>query len=686
MRVLSALLLAACAAPAAAQLSVEDVLSAPFHEGLVAASGADVIAWVANEQGSRNVWVARGPGFVGEPVTRYQGDDGQEVGGLYLTADGTVLLFTRGGAPNRSGWVPAPAQDPLGAERSLWWVPTDGSTDPVKVEAGGSAALSPDGSRLAFTREGGIWIAGFPDGEGEEVARPRTGTGGLTWSPDGTRLAFVSARGDHAFVGILDPGTGEYRYFDPSVDRDGSPVWSPDGTRIAFLRQRSEKDRLPFFPRREAQPWSIRVADVESGTTREVFRADRGAGSAFQGVTGPSLLWAHQDLLVFPWERGGWLRLWTVPARGGEPRLLTPGEHEVQRLSMTPDRRRIVFDSNRDDIDRRHVWTVEVTGGAPRLVTPGTGVEWGPVETGGGHLAFIGSGATVPARPFVIRPDGSRVAPAGPIPASFPSDRLVVPEQVVFSSTDGIPIHGQLFLPPDLRAGDRRPAVLFFHGGSRRQMLLGFHHRGYYHNAYALNQVLASRGYVVLSVNYRSGIGYGLDFREAEEYGASGASEVRDVLSAGLYLRSRDDVDPDAIGLWGGSYGGFLTAQGLVHGPDLFAAGVDFHGVHDWNMGIQNFVPDYEPAHHPEVADRAWESSPLSRVDQWEDPVLLIHGDDDRNVRFSETVDLVRILREMEVEVETLVFPDEVHGFLLHRSWVTAYRATLDFFQRHLGR
>jgi dipeptidyl aminopeptidase/acylaminoacyl peptidase len=217
-------------------------------------------------------------------------------------------------------------------------------------------------------------------------------------------------------------------------------------------------------------------------------------------------------------------------------------------------------------------------------------------------------------------------------------------------------------------------------------MLLGFHHRGYYHNAYALNQVLASRGYVVLSVNYRSGIGYGLDFREAEEYGASGASEVRDVLSAGLYLRSRDDVDPDAIGLWGGSYGGFLTAQGLVHGPDLFAAGVDFHGVHDWNMGIQNFVPDYEPAHHPEVADRAWESSPLSRVDQWEDPVLLIHGDDDRNVRFSETVDLVRILREMEVEVETLVFPDEVHGFLLHRSWVTAYRATLDFFQRHLGR
>ena len=216
-------------------------------------------------------------------------------------------------------------------------------------------------------------------------------------------------------------------------------------------------------------------------------------------------------------------------------------------------------------------------------------------------------------------------------------------------------------------------------------MLLGFHHRGYYHGAYAFNQVLASHGFIVLSVNYRSGIGYGLDFREAEDYGADGASEVRDVLGAGLYLRSRADVDPERIGLWGGSYGGYLTAQGLVHAPELFAAGVDFHGVHDWNMGIQNFVPDYEPSHRPELAERAWESSPMSLVHRWEDPVLLIHGDDDRNVRFSETVDLVRMLREREVPVETLVLPDEVHGFLLHGSWVRAYEATLEFFRRRMG-
>lgn len=215
-------------------------------------------------------------------------------------------------------------------------------------------------------------------------------------------------------------------------------------------------------------------------------------------------------------------------------------------------------------------------------------------------------------------------------------------------------------------------------------MLLGFHNRGYYHNAYAFNQYLAALGYVVLAVNYRSGVGYGLDFREAEDYGADGASEVRDVIGAALFLRARDDVDPEALGLWGGSYGGYLTAQGLVHAPELFAAGVDLHGVHDWNVGIQNFQPDYEPENQPELSARAYASSPMSRVDRWEDPVLLIHGDDDRNVRFSETVDLARKLQLQGVPHDVLVFPDEVHGFLLHRNWLRAYGAAAEHFDRWL--
>jgi dipeptidyl aminopeptidase/acylaminoacyl peptidase len=228
--------------------------------------------------------------------------------------------------------------------------------------------------------------------------------------------------------------------------------------------------------------------------------------------------------------------------------------------------------------------------------------------------------------------------------------------------------------------------VLFFHGGSRRQMLLGWHYRGYYHNAYALNQYLASRGYVVLSVNYRSGIGYGMEFREALDYGATGASEFNDVLGGGLYLRGMLEVDPGKIGLWGGSYGGYLTALGLARASDLFAAGVDLHGVHDWNVVIRNFMPSYDPEARLDAARLAFESSPMASIDTWRSPVLLIHGDDDRNVPFSETVDLVAALRKQGVEFEQLVFPDEIHGFATHARWLQAYRAAVEFFDKHLSR
>jgi dipeptidyl aminopeptidase/acylaminoacyl peptidase len=223
-------------------------------------------------------------------------------------------------------------------------------------------------------------------------------------------------------------------------------------------------------------------------------------------------------------------------------------------------------------------------------------------------------------------------------------------------------------------------------------MLLGFHYMYYYSNAYSLNQYLANQGYVVLAVNYRSGIGYGLNFREAINYGARGGSEFNDVIGAGLYLKSRSDVDPSRIGVWGGSYGGYLTAMALSRASDLFAAGVDFHGVHDWSS-LRGYLTRGEMSGDPnELKDRqeaariAFESSPMASVDTWRSPVLLIHGDDDRNVEFSQTVMLVEALRQRHVPFEELVFPNEIHDFLLARDWVAAYHATADFFARKLQR
>jgi dipeptidyl aminopeptidase/acylaminoacyl peptidase len=208
-------------------------------------------------------------------------------------------------------------------------------------------------------------------------------------------------------------------------------------------------------------------------------------------------------------------------------------------------------------------------------------------------------------------------------------------------------------------------------------MLLGWHAMYYYSNAYAMNQYLASLGYVVLSVNYRSGVGYGMPFREALNYGPSGGSEYNDVQGAGVYLRTRADVDPARIGAWGGSYGGYLTAMALARASDLYKAGVDFHGVHDWarELNIPVTEPDYKIA---------FESSPMAFLKTWRSPVLLIAGDDDPDVQFNQTVMLADALRRQGVPREVLILPDEVHDFLLWRSWRNAYDASAKFLSRQL--
>jgi dipeptidyl aminopeptidase/acylaminoacyl peptidase len=179
-----------------------------------------------------------------------------------------------------------------------------------------------------------------------------------------------------------------------------------------------------------------------------------------------------------------------------------------------------------------------------------------------------------------------------------------------------------------------------------------------------------------------------LNFREAINYGPSGASEFNDVEGAGLYLRGREDVDPARIGLWGGSYGGYLTALGLARASDLFKAGVDFHGVHGWNARRGSASPpagtQAAEAAREDAAHLAFESSPMAAIKTWRSPVLLIHGDDDRNVAFSETVNLVGALRAQGVYFEQLIVPDEIHGFLRHASWLRAYNAAADFFHRKL--
>jgi dipeptidyl aminopeptidase/acylaminoacyl peptidase len=685
-----------CLVPAAlsaqqSAASLAQLLSPPYPEELVAAPAGGLVAWVFNARGARNIWVAAPPDYRGKAVTSYPDDDGQELASLGFTPDGRAIVYVRGGGPNEKGEYPNPQSLVAGVEQAVWVAAVAGGA-PRRIGEGHSPSVSPKGDRVAFLKHGEVWSASLTDtgatGAAGRLIHPRGSASSLRWSPDGTKLAFVSERGDHALIGVYDAGAKTLRFVDPSVDSDAEPAWSPDGRRLAFLRLPAGGTDLPFTPRRAGQPWSIRVVDVTSGAARPVWVADTGRGSVFREIVADNqIVWTAGDRLVFPWERDGWTHLYAIAVEGGRPTLLTPGAFEVEHVAATPDRTTIVYSSNQDDSERRHVWKVAVSGGSPVALTPGTDLEWMPVTTSAGGIAFIRAGTHTPPRPEILLAAGPpRELAPGAIPTDFPESALVDPLPVLFPAADGPAIHGQLFLPRGLKPGERRPAVIFFHGGSRRQMLLGWHYMYYYRNAYALNQYLTSRGYVVLSANYRSGIGYGLEFREALHYGAQGASEFNDVLGAGLYLRGRPDVDPKRIGLWGGSYGGFLTAMGLARASDLFAAGVDLHGVHDWNIEIRNWVPTYDPAKQAEAAKLAYESSPIAYVKDWRSPVLLIHGDDDRNVQFSQTVQLAAALRGQGVEVGQLIFPDEIHDFLTHAHWVEAYEAAAAFFQRRLGR
>ena len=693
----AAALLWAPMAKAADAFSVADAIAYPFTLGLVSAPKADTIAWVRVVKGVRNIWTASGPDFMPHQVTQFTADDGQELTQLTFSPDGKTLVFVRGGDhdanwPAVGNLQPNPAGGVEQPKITLWLADPTGAKPAAKIVEGDEPVVSAKGE-LAFVRDNAVWTAKLDGTGAKKLFFDRGHDGELTWSPDGSKLAFVSARdGDHAFIGVYSGETQPLEWLAPSTSVDREPVWSPDGTRIAFTRQAGRGGEPQPILSRQPRPWSIWTADLANASGHKVWQSAKDLHGSYPDVAGQANLdWAGNGTLTFVSEADNWPHLYAVPAAGGVAKLLTPGAFMVEHIARSRDGRSIIYSANTgalsDDNQRRHLYRVSVDGGAPTTLTSGATLEWNPLALSGG-LAFIGADAKAPPVVDVMAANGAgrhELAGQAP-PANFPGAKLVVPKKVTWTAPDGLTIEGQLF---QAAGAKNTPGVIFVHGGSFRQMMLGWSYMDYYSNAYAMNQYLAAHGFTVLSVYYRLGIGYGWDFQHWPQGGALGSSEYQDVAAGGRFLQTYAGVDPKRIGIWGGSYGGLLTALALSRNSDLFKAGVDFHGVHDWSRTVaRQYGPRldrYEKGDLSQAMETAFKASPDADIATWTSPVLLIQGDDDRNVHFAETIDLARRLEAKGVDFEELVLPDEIHGFLRYASWLKADSATAEYLTRKLG-
>ncbi|MEQ8302997.1 MAG: prolyl oligopeptidase family serine peptidase [Cyclobacteriaceae bacterium] len=679
----------------AQQFSLEQIKTYPFPTELTTAATGNKIAWAFDEQGKRNIYVAEAPDFAARKLTNYSSDDGQELTNISISKDGKWVVYVRGG-DHGSNWGdlepvnPSFAANPLRV--TVWKVPYAGG-EATAIGEGDAAVISPGSDKIAYIYKGQVWTAAL---EGKENPKSLFVTRGLVhsleWSPDGSKMVFLADRAEHQLIGIYDFSNTSISWIAPSFDIDRSPRWSPDGKQIVFVRTPGEGGAPKALLENHHSPWSIMVAEVSTGEARLLWESPKTlAGSRPTTHGGTNLHWGAGDRIAFLAYHDGWPHLYSISSKGGAPMQLTKGNFMCEYISMSTDGKWLMASANTGpdqlDIDRRHLIRVPIDKAAMEVITPGDGIEWAPRLTGdGSQIVYLSATAQRPPLPTVqsFNNGKPKLIAAKNIPSEFPTRSLIVPKQITFKTPDGLTVHGQMFESAGGPA--KKPALIYVHGGPPRQMLLGWHYSDYYSNAYSYNQYLANLGFIVITVNYRLGIGYGYEFHRPEKAGSAGASEYIDIKAAGEWLAKQPNVDPTRIGIYGGSYGGFLTAMALGRDSKLFAAGVDIHGVHDRTIRrTRNMIaPDkYEKAPDAEEALKvAWESSPVSTVDSWTSPVLIIHGDDDRNVRVSESTDLVQRLREKGVPMETMMIVDDTHHWMKWSNAIKVGNATASFFQK----
>lgn len=451
--------------------------------------------------------------------------------------------------------------------------------------------------------------------------------------------------------------------------------WSEDSKNaVTFARAADNKDR-----------WALLI-DPATGKTKIL---DHQHDDAWVGGPGSFTLgWLGDNKTIYFQserdENGGWSHLYTVSIDGGEPKQLTSGKFEVSDVRLSQDKTKFYFTSSEGDLGQRHLYSMPVTGGERVRITTMLGnnqVIISPDET---MLAIV--------RSYSNKPPELYLAPNKPgVPASeikqvttspaeeFFSYNWIDPPIVTFKARDGADVPARLYKPAKWQRGG--PAVLFVHGAGYLQNV----HKWWsnYYREYMFHHLLMERGYIVMDVDYRASAGYGRDWRTAI-YRYMGGKDLSDHVDAVKYLVAEHGVDAKRVGIYGGSYGGFITLMAMFTEPDIFAAGAALRPVTDWAHYNHPYTSNIlnQPQNDAEAYKR---SSPIYHAGGLKGALLICHGMVDVNVHFQDTVRLVQRLIELRKENwELAVYPVEDHGFERPSSWADEYKRILKLFETNL--
>lgn len=582
--------------------------------------------------------------------------------------------------------------------------------------------FSRDGRLLCFS-SGGTIMAMPVNGHGiDELYKPSEKDASanlIDFTPDGTHIVFSEYNREKLTDFLIPRYTGkqvETRSFKGGLGKSRIGIAPVDTGRVVWIKLPGEERFYTGDVVVSPDGKSILVERyTEDRKKREIYRADTDSGKAALVYDETDKAWVEGGLATTRWmpdgsriittsEREGWNHLYSMDPSGKDRHRLTQGTWEVHWFDISPDGRRIFFQANRESRQQWQLYALDVKSGEIARLSHREGSYESPVMSKDGSFIIAGySEFTMPAEieriatEFPAVASKGQAAPAGEgilpganaevqltrsVPEEFTRRHWITPEILRFKASDGTTVPAMVYKPAHMVPGKKYPVVVFVHGAGYLQNVV--QEWSYYYREYMFHNRLVQRGYVVFEVDYRGSAGYGRDFR-ADVSMHLGGKDLQDELDGLKYLQSLGYIDTSRVGIYGGSYGGFMALMGLFR-SDAYACGAALRAVSSWeNYYRHNQWYTEARLGKPETDSTAYRiSSPLTYADSLKKPLLILHGMVDDNVFFQDAVQLIKALQKSGKKFETMMYPDESHSFSEPESWYDEYSRIEEFFDRYL--